>query len=51
MLADVVVAAVLVLQVLEGRSARGARAALTFHLRRKAACGLSVGAAAFTRRC
>jgi hypothetical protein len=49
-LADVV-AAVLVTQVLEGRSDRGAEAAQTFDLRPKAARGLSVVAAAFPRRC
>ena len=42
-----VVAAVLVLQALEGRSDRDAAEALTFDLRWKAACGLSIGAAAF----
>src|SRR5205085_7077502 len=42
-----VVAAVLVLQALEGRSDRDAAEALTFDLRWKAACGLSVGAAGF----
>jgi hypothetical protein len=42
-----VVAAVLVLQALEGRSDREATEALTFDLRWKAACGLSVEAAAF----
>jgi Transposase DDE domain/Transposase domain (DUF772) len=42
-----VVAAVLLLQALEGRSDREAVEALTFDLRWKAACGLSVGAAAF----
>ena len=42
-----VVAAVLVLQALEGRSDREAAEALTFDLRWKAACGLSVGAEAF----
>ena len=42
-----VVAAVLLLQALEGRSDREAAEALTFDLRWKAACGLSVGAAAF----
>ena len=42
-----VVAAVLVLQALEGRSDREAVEALTFDLRWKAACGWPVGAAAF----
>jgi IS5 family transposase len=42
-----VVAAVLVLQALEGRSDREATEALTFDLRWKAACGLPVGATAF----
>jgi hypothetical protein len=42
-----VVATVLVLQALEGRSDREATEALTFDLRWKAACGLPVGAAAF----
>jgi Transposase DDE domain/Transposase domain (DUF772) len=42
-----VVAAVLVLQALEGRSDREAVEALTFDLRWKAACGLSIGAAGF----
>jgi hypothetical protein len=42
-----VVAAVLLLQALEGRSDREAIEALTFDLRWKAACGLSVSAAAF----
>jgi hypothetical protein len=42
-----VVAAVLVLQALEGRSDREATEALTFDLRWKAACGLPVGAAGF----
>jgi hypothetical protein len=42
-----VVAAVLVLQALEGRSDREAAEALTFDLRWKAACGWPVGAAAF----
>jgi len=42
-----VVAAVLVLQALEGRSDREATEALTFDLRWKAACGWPVGAAAF----
>src|SRR5438270_8548592 len=42
-----VVAAVLVLQALEGRSDREAVEALTFDLRWKAACGLPVAAAAF----
>src|SRR3954463_6676797 len=42
-----VVAAVLVLQALEGRSDRDATEALTFDLRWKAACGLPVTAAAF----
>jgi hypothetical protein len=42
-----VVAAVLVLQALEGRSDREAVEALTFDLRWKAACGLSVAAAGF----
>ncbi len=42
-----VVAAVLVLQALEGRSDREATEALTFDLRWKAACGLPVAAAAF----
>ena len=42
-----VVAAVLVLQALEGRSDRDAVEALTFDLRWKAACGLPVGAAGF----
>src|SRR5215212_11129227 len=40
-----VVAAVLVLQALEGRSDREAVEALTFDLRWKAACGLPVAAA------
>jgi hypothetical protein len=42
-----VVAAVLVLQALEGRSDREATEALTFDLRWKAACGWPVGAAGF----
>jgi IS5 family transposase len=42
-----VVAAVLVLQALEGRSDREAAEALTFDLRWKAACGLPVAATAF----
>jgi hypothetical protein len=42
-----VVAAVLVLQALEGRSDRDAAEALTFDLRWKAACGLPVAAAGF----
>jgi hypothetical protein len=42
-----VVAAVLVMQALEGRSDREAAEALTFDLRWKAACGWPVGAAAF----
>jgi hypothetical protein len=42
-----VVAAVLVLQALEGRSDRDATEALTFDLRWKAACGLPIAAAAF----
>jgi hypothetical protein len=42
-----VVAAVLVLQALEGRSDREAVEALTFDLRWKAACGWPLGAAAF----
>ena len=42
-----VVAAVLVLQALEGRSDREAVEALTFDLRWKAACGLPVSAAGF----
>jgi hypothetical protein len=42
-----VVAAVLVLQALEGRSDRDATEALTFDLRWKAACGLPVAAAGF----
>ena len=42
-----VVAAVLVLQALEGRSDREAAEALTFDLRWKGACGWPVGAAAF----
>src|SRR3712207_4112657 len=42
-----VVAAVLVLQALEGRSDREAVEALTFDLRWKAACGLPVVAAGF----
>jgi hypothetical protein len=42
-----VVAAVLVLQALEGRSDREAAEALTFDLRWKAACGLPVAAAGF----
>jgi transposase-like protein DUF772 len=42
-----VVATVLVLQALEGRSDREAAEALTFDLRWKAACGWPVGAAAF----
>ena len=42
-----VVAAVLVLQALEGRSDREAAESLTFDLRWKAACGLAVGAAGF----
>jgi hypothetical protein len=42
-----VVAAVLVLQALDGRSDREATEALTFDLRWKAACGLPVAAAAF----
>src|SRR3712207_8912721 len=41
------VAAVLVLQALEGRSDREAVEALTFDLRWKAACGLPVAAAGF----
>jgi hypothetical protein len=42
-----VVATVLLLQALEGRSDREATEALTFDLRWKAACGLPVAAAAF----
>jgi hypothetical protein len=42
-----VVAAVLLLQALEGRSDREAAEALTFDLRWKAACGVAVGAAGF----
>src|SRR4051795_3685945 len=42
-----VVAAVLVLQALEGRSDREATEALTFDLRSKAACGWPVTAAGF----
>jgi hypothetical protein len=42
-----VVAGVLVLQALEGRSDRDAAEALTFDLRWKAACGLPVAAAGF----
>ena len=42
-----VVAAVLVLQALEGRSDREAAEALTFDLRWKAACGLPIAATAF----
>src|SRR5215213_349465 len=42
-----VVAAVLVLQALEGRSDREAVEALTFDLRWKAACGLAIAAAGF----
>ena len=42
-----VVAAVLVLQALEGRSDREAAEALTFDLRWKAACGLAVTAPGF----
>src|SRR3954463_3827889 len=42
-----VVAAVLVLQALEGRSDREAGEAVTFDLRWKAACGLPIAAAAF----
>jgi hypothetical protein len=42
-----VVAAVLVLQALEGRSDREATEALTFDLRWKAACGLPIAAAGF----
>jgi len=42
-----VIAAVLVLQALEGRSDREAAEALTFDLRWKAACGLPVAATAF----
>ncbi len=42
-----VVAAVLVLQALEGRSDREATEALTFDLRWKAACGLPIGSAGF----
>jgi hypothetical protein len=42
-----VVAAVLVLQALEGRSDREAAEALTFDLRWKAACGWPVGSAGF----
>src|SRR3954464_15119411 len=42
-----VVAAVLVLQALEGRATREAPEALTFDLRGKAACGLPVAAAGF----
>jgi hypothetical protein len=42
-----VVAAVLVLQALEGRSDRDAAEALTFDLRWKAACGLAIDATAF----
>src|SRR4051812_14680767 len=42
-----VVAAVLVLQALEGRSDREAVEALTFDLRWKAACGLPIAAAGF----
>src|SRR4051812_22931990 len=42
-----VVAAVLLLQALEGRSDREAVEALTFDLRWKAACGLPIGSAGF----
>src|SRR3954454_22785675 len=42
-----VVAAVLVLQALEGRSDREAAEALTFDLRWKAACGWPIGSAGF----
>src|SRR3954468_9062116 len=42
-----VVAAVLVLQALEGRSDREAVEALTFDLRWKAACGWPIGSAGF----
>jgi hypothetical protein len=42
-----VVATVLVLQAMEGRSDREAAEALTFDLRWKAACGLPIAAAAF----
>src|SRR3954451_10081112 len=42
-----VVAVVLVLQALEGRSDREAVEALTFDLRWKAACGWPIGSAAF----
>src|SRR4051794_27290991 len=42
-----VVAAVLLLQALEGRSDRDAVEALTFDLRWKAACGLAIAAAGF----
>src|SRR3954447_6628849 len=42
-----VVATVLVLQALEGRSDREATEALTFDLRWKAACGLAIAAAGF----
>src|SRR4051812_6048199 len=42
-----VVAAVLVLQALEGRSDREATEALTFDLRWKAACGLPIAEAGF----
>src|SRR5437764_15463123 len=42
-----VVAAVLLLQALEGRSDREAAEALTFDLRWKAACGLPIAASAF----
>ena len=42
-----VVAAVLVLQALEGRSDRDAAEALTFDLRGKAACGLPINASGF----
>src|SRR5215213_9124790 len=42
-----VIAAVLVLQALEGRSDREAAEALTFDLRWKAACGLPLAAATF----
>src|SRR3954462_4877418 len=42
-----VVAAVLLLQALEGRSDREATEALTFDLRWKAACGLPIAAAGF----
>ncbi len=46
-----VVAAVLVLQAVKGRSDREAVEALTFDLRWKAACGLPIAAAGFIRRC